>query len=362
MAVAVVCLTLDAPSVRAQRITTTELGADATRIVLDGYAGAVAGTLSGVLANDGDVLHVQAAAATSRFETGHTTFYGTAAATLDLIRATAWRASWSADAGSGAFRGDVAGQYFRTAGRITYTHSLVSAWMLGSIGRVHRGGTTQRGEAGVGIVYGPWTAAATIDRAKIATSVYNDVQARATWHWHRLALDANAGKRFGIRQLDRTLWGTAQATLSVASRIQVVAAGGSELSDPERAVLGAKFFSLGVHLRATHGTRANLTQGVRDQSLSVSALRVSGVQPDGSRIIVVQLDHGDRVDIMGDFTEWDALPMRRTSAHTWTVALPISVGAHRLNIRIDGGEWEVPPGMPALPDDFGGMAGVMAVE
>ena len=148
MAVAVACLTLDARSVRAQRVTTAELGADATRIVLDGYAGAVAGTFSGILTSDGDVLHAQAAAAASRFETGHTTVYGTAAATLDLIRAVAWRASWSADAGSGAFRGDVAGQYLRTAGRISYTHALTSVWVLGSIGQVHRGGTTQRGEAG----------------------------------------------------------------------------------------------------------------------------------------------------------------------------------------------------------------------
>jgi hypothetical protein len=308
------------------------------------------------------VLHVQTALATSRFETGHTTFYGTAVATLDLIRATAWRASWSTDAGSGAFRGDVAGQYLRTAGQITYTHSLASAWVLGRIGQVHRGGTTQRGEAGVGIVYGPWTAAAMVDRAKAATSTFNDVQARATWHWHRLALDANAGKRFGTRQLGQTLWGAAQATLDVTSTIQVAATGGSEPSDPERAVLGAKFFSIGLHFHATRGTRASLTQVMGSQSPSVGALRVSGIQADGSRIIVVQLDHGDRVDIMGDFTEWDAIAMRRTAAHTWTVALPISVGAHRLNIRVDGGEWEVPPGMPALPDDFGSTAGVIAIE
>jgi hypothetical protein len=89
---------------------------------------------------------------------------------------------------------------------------------------------------------------------------------------------------------------------------------------------------------------------------------VSGVQANGSRVIVLRLDHGSQIDIMGDFTEWEAVPMRQTAAHTWTVALPISVGAHRLNIRVDGGEWQVPPGMPALPDDFGGMAGVIAVE
>ncbi len=43
-------------------------------------------------------------------------------------------------------------------------------------------------------------------------------------------------------------------------------------------------------------------------------------------------------------------------------ALPLRAGSHRLLVRVDGGEWMPPPGLPAAPDEFGGRVGVLLVE
>jgi hypothetical protein len=45
----------------------------------------------------------------------------------------------------------------------------------------------------------------------------------------------------------------------------------------------------------------------------------------------------------------------------WETVLPIPSGLHRLNVRIDGGQWIVPAGLSRAADDFGDEVGIMAV-
>jgi hypothetical protein len=65
---------------------------------------------------------------------------------------------------------------------------------------------------------------------------------------------------------------------------------------------------------------------------------------------------------MGDFTEWQPVALGRTADNTWMVTLPLSPGTYRMNLRVDGGPWGVPPGATPLADDFGGMVGVLRIE
>src|SRR5206468_536393 len=46
----------------------------------------------------------------------------------------------------------------------------------------------------------------------------------------------------------------------------------------------------------------------------------------------------------------------------WEAQLAIGPGSHRVSIRRDGGPWAVPPGLPAVADDFTGAAGLLRVE
>jgi hypothetical protein len=67
------------------------------------------------------------------------------------------------------------------------------------------------------------------------------------------------------------------------------------------------------------------------------------------------------VELAGDFTDWQPWPLRRTDDATWETVLLIPSGLHRLNVRIDGGEWIVPAGLSRAADDFGDDVGILTV-
>jgi len=35
---------------------------------------------------------------------------------------------------------------------------------------------------------------------------------------------------------------------------------------------------------------------------------------------------------------------------------------YRVNLRVDGGPWIVPPGLPSVVDEFGGAVGILTIE
>ena len=65
---------------------------------------------------------------------------------------------------------------------------------------------------------------------------------------------------------------------------------------------------------------------------------------------------------MGDFTDWTATPLEERGDGTWELERFISPGVHRVNLRIDGGPWIVPPGLSSARDEFGGEVGLLVVQ
>ena len=53
--------------------------------------------------------------------------------------------------------------------------------------------------------------------------------------------------------------------------------------------------------------------------------------------------------------------MNRGSDGRWRVELKVPVGANRLSVRADGGEWIAPPGLPLGNNDFGNPVGLLLV-
>ena len=67
-------------------------------------------------------------------------------------------------------------------------------------------------------------------------------------------------------------------------------------------------------------------------------------------------------EIRGDFTDW--LPVRLTAGRdgVWLLPEGIAPGVHTLSVRLDGGAWHAPPGLPMMEDGFGGVVGVLVVS
>ena len=77
--------------------------------------------------------------------------------------------------------------------------------------------------------------------------------------------------------------------------------------------------------------------------------------------LVVQGPVSDLVEIAGDFSEWQPVPLRQTAAGTWEAILAIPRGVHRINVRVSGGAWIAPTGTTRVRDDYEGEVGIFVV-
>ena len=75
------------------------------------------------------------------------------------------------------------------------------------------------------------------------------------------------------------------------------------------------------------------------------------VRNNGERTLVlaVKAEGARSVECVGEFTDWEAVPMLR-DGDVWRVTLPITPGTHHFGFLVDGA-WYVPPDAPGLTED-----------
>jgi hypothetical protein len=88
------------------------------------------------------------------------------------------------------------------------------------------------------------------------------------------------------------------------------------------------------------------------------------VTTEGDRQARVRFHHptAGRVELAGDFTDWRPIPLVRVLAGVWEARIDLRPGLYLVNLSVDGGAFEVPPGMDRTDDGFGGQAGVLVVR
>ena len=185
---------------------------------------------------------------------------------------------------------------------------------------------------------------------------YSDVESSVYWSHGPLALDGLIGTRVSTSYGQRTTWGHAQASWALGEQFALVATGGSRASEPAIGRLGGTFFSFGVRLASAPWIAHALHPGAR------STASTFGVRAEGStRIIYVHAPAARTIELMADFTDWQPVVMRHASNDEWQVAMQIAPGTHRVNIRVDGGQWSAPPGASTVQDEFNGVVGLVVI-
>jgi len=185
---------------------------------------------------------------------------------------------------------------------------------------------------------------------------YADVESSVYWTHGALALDGLLGTRLSTSYGQRATWGRAQASWALGEQLALVAAGGTRAPEPAIGRLGGNFFSLGVRVASAPWIAHVLHPGARSSASSF------GVRADGkARIIYVRAPAARTVELMADFTDWQPVMMRHAANDEWELALPIAPGSHRVDIRVDGGEWKAPPGAGTVQDEFNGVVGLVVV-
>jgi len=281
---------------------------------------------------------------------------------------------------SNALQGDVnlsyafgaSGMWLGTAQRASSIDSLPGHVQTLSVGGWHRvrsaivtasftasssGGNADPFGLGNPAAPGSGTASDTLSRSgNVPAHHYSDVESSVYWSHGPLALDGLIGTRVSTSYGQRSTWGHAQASWALGEQFALVAAAGSRASEPAIGRLGGNFVSFGVRLASVPWIVHALHPGAHSTASSF------GVRADGTtRIIYVHAPAARTIELMADFTDWQPVAMRRAANDEWQIAMQIAPGSHRVNIRVDGGEWSAPPGASTVQDEFNGVVGLVVV-
>jgi hypothetical protein len=208
--------------------------------------------------------------------------------------------------------------------------------------------------------------------AAVGALAYADTELWGGWRRGRVELSASAGVRTGDLGAGSRAWLTGGGAVRVGAHYAVVAGLGAYPADLVQGVPGGRFATLAVQLRTRRASPVAeaLARVVARQAPRSLASREDASAPQGFVVrsagrgwyqLRLQAPGARHVEVTGDFTGWDAVPLDRRPDGSWEATLPISSGAHRFNVRVDGGAWTVPAGVPTVPDDYGSRVGLLTI-
>jgi hypothetical protein len=190
---------------------------------------------------------------------------------------------------------------------------------------------------------------------------YVDTEATAVWPLRFVQVEGHAGVRgLGERSLARQ-WAGVRLLVPVADRLAIVAEARREPGSPEQGLRARRLASVGVHV-ATASLRRRVDERAADRAERLARIEVA-VSPDsgGTRTLVLRGLEARRVEITGDLTSWTPVALEPRGVRTWSATLRIEPGAHHLLVRVDGGDWSVPPVLPTARHELG-TVGVLLVK
>ncbi|HEY8469772.1 MAG TPA: hypothetical protein VIL18_09020 [Longimicrobiales bacterium] len=187
---------------------------------------------------------------------------------------------------------------------------------------------------------------------------YTDGELNALHRLGRVALRVTAGHRFGGETGGTRQWMFGETDIPVWRRFGIVLAGGVRPERPELAQPGGRFAQVG--LRVDFRSARKEPEAARPADVPPPAPAVVPIEP-GVYLVRLRVPGARRVELKGDITDWEIVTLRRSTQHPdlWEETFRKPAGVYHVNIRVDGGDWAVPPGLVAVPDRFGGTVGVL---
>lgn len=178
------------------------------------------------------------------------------------------------------------------------------------------------------------------------------------WVRGRLQLETSAGV-IASNLSARWPWAQAGIEYQVTRRLLVL---GSYGSRPNASLafddMGRPHTMIGLQFAPWAAKGWAMASAVRPSMRSLVVRRVEG----GRIAIYVRCRETSRVELSGDFTDWNATALSPTGGGWWVVVLPVEPGLHRVRVRVDGGAWQAPPSLPRTGENEDSPAGVLLVD
>lgn len=166
----------------------------------------------------------------------------------------------------------------------------------------------------------------------------------------RLTLTGSLGFRHAPGEA--TPVGGAQASLTIARGVALLAAFERYASNPLTQTVAGRSVSLGMSLRSG---------GLRVPRALPRPAGVPGPAPGFTRV-AFRDERARTVEVAGDWNRWTPVRLTRGSNGVWYVDVKIDPGEYRYAFRVNGSAWRVPDGVAAVDDGFGGRSAWLSVR
>jgi hypothetical protein len=143
--------------------------------------------------------------------------------------------------------------------------------------------------------------------------------------------------------------------LQLTDRLGLVMSGGRQLVDPVRGLPQNEYFTIAA--RVTLGPKP---LPVMQRSLVAHAEVIPIVGGGGELTVRVFAADTMLVEVAGDFSNWEPLPLVREGAF-FVARATLPPGSHRVAIRVNLGVWRAPRNLARVRDDYGGEAGLVVI-
>lgn len=194
-------------------------------------------------------------------------------------------------------------------------------------------------------------------------SHFSDVQGSVHWEHAAFEVDAQTGYRFGDATDvtdDSRRWASATAVVWVSPEMALVVGGGRQPANPARGLPARNYAHLGAMFAAWPAMSSGAVP-VEAQGSGISRFEIAAAGASLQRV-QVRVIGVHRVEVMGDFTDWQPVAMVQRGRDLWEALVPIAPGVHQMDVRVDGGKWLPPPGTPTMRDGFSGEVGVLVIQ
>ncbi len=184
------------------------------------------------------------------------------------------------------------------------------------------------------------------------------IEGLASARWERGALQVEGGVGARLAQVGVASGAVASidARMRVGSRAALLLGVGNTARGGLAPGDGRAWWSLGVSILPPRRVDRPAARPRRLAARTFQARRVDALH----QRVRVCLPGANRGELAGDFSAWRAVAMERAGA-CWEQVVALAAGLHRLNVRVDGGPWAPPPGLPVEAGTFGDV-GLLVVD
>jgi hypothetical protein len=357
----------------AQGVATVDIGFAAVRY--DGFLPSSAGSVSPAFRLERPGVLVAGRGSYLRFESGRHSLQGNLAFSAFTRPLGRVRVELSGDGGMSRYAQFAGFSHLLVGPRLHLAGRREGAWIgatfgAAALGDVRRPVTAFTSGSWAERFGATWLLTATLTH--VGDSVYTDVEGTAHLRRGPVTFDGLLGVRGWSRGGGHGVYGEASAALRLRAWIALILSGGRYPTDPIRGSVSGRYASLSLRFAAPPrvGTpdrpppprvapQWHSPAGGSDPApLTLEVLRCD--ECDGP-VIVLHAGDALRVEVSGDFTDWEPMPLTMTAPATWSLQLHLPPGTYRFNIRIDGGAWVVPAGVTRQVDEFGGHVGLLTI-